>query len=152
MIRPVAALALALLAAGSATAETLVAARTISSRAILTADDLAIVERTVPGALRNPVDAIGLEARVVLYPGRPIRAADLVSPATIERNQIVILVFRSAGLTIATEGRSLDRAAVGDRIRAMNLSSRATVSGTVSADGSVRVGPSDALLAHMEGQ
>ncbi|MEM9971263.1 MAG: flagella basal body P-ring formation protein FlgA, partial [Pseudomonadota bacterium] len=44
-------------------------------------------------------------------------------------------------LTIRTEGRVLDRGAVGDRVRVMNLTSRSTVSGIVAAGGTVVVSP-----------
>ena len=40
---------------------------------------------------------------------------------------------------IATEGRALDRAGVGERLRVMNLGSRNTVTGTVAEDGAVLV-------------
>jgi len=124
-------------------AETLVAARTIRSQAILTPADLTLVAKTIPGALGDVEEAVGLETRVVLYAGRPIRPGDVGPPAIIERNQIVTLLFRRGGLTIAAEARSLGRAGVGDVLRVMNLTSRTTVSGTVGADGTVTVGGPD---------
>jgi flagella basal body P-ring formation protein FlgA len=57
----------------------------------------------------------------------------------VERNQIVTLIYDQSGLTIATDGRVLDRGGVGDRIRVMNLQSRSTVTGTVGEDGNVYV-------------
>ena len=132
--------AMAILAAQAAQAETLVAARTIRSNAILAAADLALIERTIPGALQSPEQAVGLEARVVLYAGRPIRDGDVGPPAIIERNQIVTLLYRRGGLIIAADARALDRAGVGDRLRVMNLASRSTVSGTVLPDGTISVG------------
>lgn len=132
-------------------ADSLMAAHTIPSRAVIGPADLMIGPAKIPGALIDPDQAIGMEARVVLYAGRPIRAGDLVPPALIDRNEIVILVFRRGTITIAAEGRSLDRGAAGDRVRVMNLASRTTVSGTVRPDGVVMVGPSEALLAQTGG-
>ncbi|NIR43626.1 MAG: flagella basal body P-ring formation protein FlgA, partial [Gemmatimonadetes bacterium] len=43
------------------------------------------------------------------------------------------------GIEIMTEGRALQRAAVGETIRVMNLSSRTTVSGQVAPDGSIQI-------------
>ena len=43
-----------------------------------------------------------MEARINLYPGRPIRAADLQTPAVIDRNDIVTLRFAADGLMIVT--------------------------------------------------
>lgn len=122
-------------------ADTLVAARPIRSQAIITQADLAWIDEDVPGALSDLDDALGLEAKVNLYVGRPIRSGDLGPPAIIERNQIITLNYHSAGLSIVTEGRALGRAGPGDRIRVMNIASRATLMGTVLVDGSVNVAP-----------
>lgn len=127
----------------TAHAESLVAARTIRSQAILTPQDMTVIDKTIPGALDDPEMAIGMETRVVLYAGRPIRHGDVGPPAIIERNQIVTLLFRRGSLTIAADARALGRAGVGDVLRVMNLASRTTVSGTVRPDGSVIVGGPD---------
>jgi flagella basal body P-ring formation protein FlgA len=132
--------------AAPAAADTLVAARTIRAQAILGPADLAMVEAEVPGALADPAEALGMEARVVLYAGRPIRAGDVGPPALVERNQIVPMIYDQSGLTIQTEGRALGRAAAGERVRVMNLGSRSTVSGTVDEAGRVIVGRSDTFL------
>ncbi|HAW49029.1 MAG TPA: flagella basal body P-ring formation protein FlgA, partial [Roseovarius sp.] len=84
-------------------------------------------------------DLIGQEARVALYEGRPVRPGDVGPPAVIERNQVVPLIYLRGGLEIMTEGRSLDRAGIGDHVRVMNLASRATVSGRVTASGRILV-------------
>jgi len=152
MIR-IAALTLALIGqAGTLAAETLIATRRLPARTVLAAADLAVADHQTMGALSHPDEAIGLEARVMLYPGRPIRPGDLIPAAAVERNQIVVLLFAQGGLNIATEGRALARGAVGDRIRVMNLASRTTVTGTIHADGHIVVGPSDHLLQAVGGQ
>jgi flagella basal body P-ring formation protein FlgA len=136
-----AALAVAALATpGTLAAETLVAARTVRAMSVLMPEDLAVSEDEVPGALRHPDEALGLEARTMLYQGRPIRPSDVGPAALVERNALVALVFRRGGLTITAEGRALGRGAVGDRLRVINLSSRTVVTGTVEADGRVAVG------------
>lgn len=122
-------------------ADTVVAARTIRALSVLSAADVAVVAGATPGALADPAAAIGLEARTVLYAGRPIRPADLVPPAVVERNQIVPVAFAAGALSIRAEGRALDRGGVGATVRVMNLASRTIVTGRVRADGSVAVGP-----------
>lgn len=129
----------ALVPALPAAAETVVAARTIRAQAILAPADIAITDAEIPGALRSPADAVGLEARVVIYAGRPIRPGDLGPPATVTRNQTVTLLYRKGGLMIATEGRALGRGGPGDAIRVMNTASRSTVTGTVTASGAIIV-------------
>ena len=132
---------IALLAlAGPATAETLVPTRTIRAQDIIAPEDLAVIARNTPGALTDPLEAIGLEARTTLYANRPIRPGDIGAPALIDRNQIVPLNYVTGGLRIQSEGRALSRGGAGDVIRVMNLSSRTTVSGRIAADGSVHVG------------
>jgi len=84
-------------------------------------------------------DVIGMESRVVLYAGRPIRADDLIAPAIVKRNQIAPILFNNAGLSISTYGRVLDRGAAGDVVRVMNLASRSTLFGQVQENGSIRV-------------
>lgn len=136
-------LALTLMMPGTAMADSMVATRTIRALTVLTADDFTMVDADIPGALTDPAAALGQEARVTLYAGRPILAANLGAATVVERNQTVSLVFRSQGLSILTEGRALTRGGVGDVIKVMNLSSRMTVTGTIAADGSVSVNFTD---------
>ena len=120
-------------------ADTLVPTHTIRAKQIITAEDLAYKSVDIAGAFSDPADVIGQEARVSLYAGRPIRPGDIGPPAIVERNDLVMLTFNRGGLLISTEGRSLGRGSEGDIIRAMNLASRTTISGRISADGSIEV-------------
>lgn len=132
-------LAIALILPGAAIADMVVATRTIRAQSVVTAMDIAMKPGDAPGAATHPDDVVGQEARVALYAGRPIRPSDLGPPAVVERNQIIPLIFEANGLRIVTEGRSLSRAGAGERVRVMNMSSRSTVSGRVTADGRVIV-------------
>ena len=124
-----------------AQADTLVPTRTLRAHTLVAPEDLTVLPAITPGALRDPAEAIGLEARSTLYANRPIRPEDLGPAALIDRNQIVTLSYGTGLLTILTEGRALARGGEGDVIRVMNLASRTTVSGRVAADGRVQVGP-----------
>ena len=125
----------------AAMADSVVATRTIKAQSVVQMDDVTLAERAIPNALDNLASAVGLEARISIYAGRPILAADLGPPAVVDRNQIVPLVYQSGALAILTEGRALARGGVGDMIRVMNLASRSTVSGRIAANGTVLVGP-----------
>ena len=129
-----------LVLAQPALADSLVATRTIRAQTVIGPDDVTVVAADVPGALSGLAEALGQEARVAIYAGRPVRSADLGAPALVERNQMVTLVYMAGGLAISTEGRALARATEGEVIRAINLASRATVSGRVGPDGTVHVG------------
>ncbi|MDO8311928.1 MAG: flagellar basal body P-ring formation chaperone FlgA [Sideroxyarcus sp.] len=130
-----------MLSAGLAQADSLVATRTIRAQTILASADMTLVAADIPGAATDIAAAEGLEARVTLYAGRPIRPDDLGPPAIVGRNQLVSLSYTAGPIAIVTEGRALARGGIGDLIPVMNLASRTTVSGRIGADGVVLVGP-----------
>lgn len=124
----------------AALSDSLVAARVIKAQTQLVAEDLALVAAHIPGALTDPEQAIGQEARVSIYPGRPVLSQNIGPAAKVDRNQTVTLRYVSNGLSIRTEGRALERGGVGDHIEVMNLVSRAKISGRIERDGSIVVG------------
>ena len=128
-----------LMFAQTATAQSVIATRIIPAQTILAPSDLAVVPQNYAGAIKDPALVLGLETRVALFAGRPVRSADIGAPAIIERNQIIPLHYQSGLLSITTEGRALARAGVGDVIRVMNLGSRATVTGIITEDGAAYV-------------
>lgn len=130
---------IACLMAGPVAAEMVVAARVVRPQTILSAADLALSDQQMAGTFSDFAGLIGQEAKVVLYPGRPILPEDVGPPALVDRNQIVPLVYTLNGLTIRLEGRALGRASVGESLRVMNLDSRNVVTGIVQQDSSVRV-------------
>ena len=134
---------LSLLLTSPALAESVVAARTIPAQAVIGPEDVTLVDAPLDGAMNDPSDAVGQEARVAIYAGKPVRSSDLGPPTLVQRNQLVPLIYRSGGLAISTEGRALARGSVGEVIRIMNLGSRTTVSGRIGADGAVYVGGED---------
>ena len=119
--------------------DTLVATRLIRAAEILGPGDVAPGAAFVPGAASEALQVVGLEARVAIYPGRPVRLADLGPAAVVDRNEVVSLLFRRGGLTILTEGRALARGAIGDVVTVMNLSSRQSVQGVVRQPGLIEV-------------
>ncbi len=123
----------------AALADIVVPTRTIRAKEVISAADLELKATDLPGAISDPGALIGLEARIALYPGRPVRAVDVGPPAIVDRNDLVVLVFNRQPLSITTEGRALGRGAVGERIRVMNLSSRTTVTGLIRPDGQIEV-------------
>ncbi len=130
--------ALALLPA-VASAQTVVPVRPIRAQTLISESDLTVKDEMTPGALADIGAAVGREAKVTLYTGRPILEGQIGSPALIERNQMVRMTFAHGPLTIVTEGRALDRAGMGETVRVMNLASKQIVTGAVAADGSIEV-------------
>jgi flagella basal body P-ring formation protein FlgA len=131
----------AMMAAGVVLAQSVTPTRAIRSQTVIGPADVVLDEAAVPGAFAELAAVVGQEARVTLYPGRPILTNQIGAPALVERNQIVRMHFASGALSIVTEGRVLDRAGEGEIVRVMNLASRQIVTGSVQADGSIEVGP-----------
>lgn len=121
-------------------AGSVVSTRPIRSNTVLGPADVSIVETTIPGALKQVEEAVGLETRVNLYPGRPIHAADLGPVSIVDRNDVVTMIYRKGGLTIIAEGRALARAGAGESLRVMNIDSKSVVVARVSGPGTVEVG------------
>ena len=65
-------------------ADTLTAARLIRPQSIIGPADLGVLPQDIPGALKGDDDVVGMEARVTLYPGRPILVDHVGPPALIE--------------------------------------------------------------------
>lgn len=128
------------LSMAEAYAQTVVPLRAIRSGTVIGANDVTSIKEEFAGTYKLVDAVIGQEARVTLYPGRPIHLAQVGPPALLERNQIVKMRFRSGGLSITTDGRVLERAGVGDRVRVMNMASRQTVTGLVTESGTIEVG------------
>lgn len=124
-----------------ALADSLIATRTLRAHALITAEDVILVEMDIAGAVTDPQRAIGQETRVAIYAGKPVHAENLGPPTVVERNQIVTLAYSAGSLNILTEGRALTRGGVGEKIEVMNLSSRSKVTGQIGPDGTVRVTP-----------
>ena len=130
---------ISIVAMSPAAADTVVAVRTIPAQTVISADDVTISGEVTGEALRQVQSIIGMETRVALFAGRPIRTNDISQPAVVERNQIIPLLFERAGLVISTDGRALGRAVPGDIIRVMNIGSRMTVSARIGQDGTAYV-------------
>lgn len=127
--------------AGPDKGATVVAARPLRARTLVERSDLDVEPGATPGAYDDPAEVVGMEVRETIYAGQPVRPADLTPPAVIERNALVAMRYRHGRLYIEAEGRAMDRAGVGERVRVMNLDSRTTVTAEVVGPGVVEVQP-----------
>jgi flagella basal body P-ring formation protein FlgA len=128
-------------AAAASAGTVVVAARALSSGDLITRGDVRLAQIPDAGGVSDLDAVLGQEARVTLYAGRPIRPGDIGPPTLVERNELVLLRYRRGPLLITAEGRALGQGSVGDRIRAMNMTSRQPVTGVVAPDGAVEVSP-----------
>lgn len=120
-------------------ADFIAATTIIRPRQVISASDLKIMPGEMANSFLDEAEIIGKESKLLISPGRPILKNYLVEPALIERNEFVEIIYISNGLSIKAEGRTLSRGAVGDRVRVMNIESRSTVFGIVTADGKISI-------------
>ena len=101
-----------------------------------------------PGKIIPPavtVDLQDLEGKVAsrtLLPGRYISASSVREPWVVKQGASVQMIFISGGLMISAAAITLQPGAAGDFVKVRNIDSGKVLSGTVMADGSIRVGAS----------
>jgi flagellar basal body P-ring formation protein FlgA len=90
---------------------------------------------------------IGFAARSSLQAGRPLRAADLMKPELVQRNESVTLVYEVPGVMLTVRGKAVEGGAEGDVISVLNEQSKRTVQGLVVGPGRVVVSTGSPRLA-----
>ena len=135
----------------AATAEFVTLARAIERGEVLRAADVVVERRPRAEVTRdmitNPDQAVGFAARGPIQPGRPLRAADLMRPELVQRNETVTLLYQVPGITLTVRGKATDGGAEGDVISVLNEQSKRTVQGVVAGPGRVIVSTASPRLA-----
>lgn len=108
---------------------------------VLKESDLAIVRRpkTESAAITDMSAVVGLAARQQLRPDQPLHMADLMKPEIVARNDTVTIVYQAPGLVLTLRGQAQEAGALGDTIGVLNIDSKRTVQGVISAPGRVTV-------------
>jgi len=91
------------------------------------------------GVFWDRADLVGKVARRTLLPGRPIPSIAVEEPRAVTTGALVSIVYQQDGLSIVTTAQALQNGAVGQVVQVRNLDSGIVVTGTVQADGSIRV-------------
>jgi flagella basal body P-ring formation protein FlgA len=91
--------------------------------------------------------AVGLAARTALQPDRPLRAADLMKPELVQRNESVTMVYEVPGIVLTVRGKAAEGGAEGDVISVLNEQSKRTVQCVVVGPGRVVINTSSPRLA-----
>jgi flagella basal body P-ring formation protein FlgA len=118
------------------------AKRTVRVGAVVTAQDVELrqlPEHRAAGLAQSLDDVVGHEVRRNLYASRPVMTDDVGAPTLVHRNSLITLVYTSGNLELIAVGRAMDSAGLYEPLRAVNVDSRATVIGTVTGPGTVRV-------------
>jgi flagella basal body P-ring formation protein FlgA len=133
------------------TVEAVVVNRPVEHGEVLKASDLSAERKPkaeASGRVISSLDeAIGLAARHALRPGQPLRAADLMKPEIVQRNDVVTIVYQAPGLVLTLRGKAQDSGALGDQVAVLNEQSKRVVQGTIVAPGRVTVTATTTRLA-----
>lgn len=112
---------------------------------VISADDIEFVAITAnklgADVLTQASDVVGKETRRDLQQGQVLRSRDFRAQQLVKRGGIVTMVIERGPLRVATRGRALTDAGVGDAVRVLNIQSNRTIEGTVLPDGNVAIQP-----------
>jgi flagella basal body P-ring formation protein FlgA len=128
------------------TSETVVALRPIAQGEVLRSADLRI-ERRPKTEAATIEEIVGLAAKRALKPGQVIRAADVMRPELVARNESVTVIFEVPGMVLTTLGKAIESGALGDVISVVNVQSKRTIQATVRGSGRVSVTAATPRLA-----
>ena len=124
------------------TVEVAVLTRDIDRADLLKSSDLSLERRPKAEVAGEPASrdrSIGMQLRRGMRAGTPIRAADLVRPDFVVRDQAVTIIYQVPGLYLTTRGKAVESGAEGDTVSVLNLQSKRTLTGTVTGRGQVTV-------------
>ena len=124
------------------TVEVTVLARDIDRADILKSSDVALERRPkaeVAGEAASRDRVIGMQLRRPMRAGTPIRVADIVKPDFVSRDQSVTVIYQVPGIYLTTRGKALESGAEGDTVSVLNLQTKRTLTGTVTARGQITV-------------
>ncbi|MDF0497746.1 flagellar basal body P-ring formation chaperone FlgA [Bradyrhizobium yuanmingense] len=124
------------------TVEVAVLTRDIDRTDLLKSSDLSLERRPKAEVAGEPASrdrSIGMQLRRAMRAGTPIRAADLVKPDFVVRDQAVTIIYQVPGLYLTTRGKAIESGAEGDTISVLNLHSKRTLTGVITGRGQVTV-------------
>jgi flagella basal body P-ring formation protein FlgA len=117
--------------------------RSVQAGEVLTAEDLAVVQRSAAilpfDYLSDPAQAIGSALRRSQAAGAVLVPAAIESPQVVERGALVTLIASDGAITVKSEGVAIESARLNQRVKVRSASGR-VIEGTAEGPGQVRVG------------
>jgi flagella basal body P-ring formation protein FlgA len=127
----------------SPTVEVVAIGRTIERGNIIKAADIVVERRPRAEVGRDAItrraDVIGMAARGTMQGGHPLRAADLMKPNLVQRNETVMLVYEAPGMVLTIRGKANDGGTEGDVIGVLNEQTKRVAHGVIIGPGRVAV-------------
>lgn len=125
------------------TIEAAVPTRALARGDVVKAGDFSIERRPksefVSEPPAQPADITGYAARRAVRAGQPLRSADLMKPELVQKNDTVVLHYEVPGIILSMRGKALDSGTEGDMVSVLNIQSKRTIQGVVTAPGHVTV-------------
>jgi len=90
-------------------------------------------------ALSKSELVVNQAARRALRSGQTLRAADLMKPQIVSRDDGVTIIFRTKSITLTLRGKAMGNGAEGEMISVLNPTSKRIVQATITAPGVVTV-------------
>lgn len=115
----------------------------LAARSIITEADittLTIAEDKMNNRVVMEKDKlIGMETKRSLSAQRPLSESDITAPKIIKKGDLIAMKVSTSYMQLNVQGRALEDGAMGDSIRALNLTSKKTIEGVVVSAGTVEV-------------
>ncbi len=123
--------------------QVLVASTPLSSKTIISATNSKLVKRNIlslnQGYITDPNSVIGMQTTSPLRAGSIIRKQQLVEKIAVHKGDLITIRSSNNGVQVSTQGIAEHQAAVGDRLKVKNASSKKIVEGIVVASNVVEV-------------
>jgi flagellar basal body P-ring formation protein FlgA len=117
--------------------------REVTAKEKITVDDVRFEKRALRSSLQNPVRESsffdGKRPRVNIAAGEALFEGMFMTVPLIHRGDSVTMLFDDGKIRIAAQGQSLAAGSKGDRIRVMNVTSRANLIAEVVDEKTVRI-------------
>lgn len=91
------------------------------------------------GFVQDSKQVIGQQLKYPVAMGAVIHPSSLKSKKVVERGQVITLVAKAGTMEVRMSGQAMASAALGQRVKVKNLSSKRVVEGIVDAPGVVKV-------------
>ncbi|SCB53940.1 flagella basal body P-ring formation protein FlgA [Bradyrhizobium shewense] len=124
------------------TVEVAVLTRDIERLDLLKSSDVALERRPKAEVTGEPASrdrSLGMQLRRPMRAGTPLRAADIVKPDFVVRDQNVTIIYQVPGLYLTSRGKAIESGAEGDTVSVLNVQSKRTLTGVVTGRGQVTI-------------
>lgn len=98
-------------------------------------DEKAVYASTIS----QPEELAGMQATRKLAAGVPLTKLQVKPAMDVQRNSLVNLVYNAPGVQLSGSAQALEEGRVGQSIRVLNVASRATLVGVVTAPDTVEI-------------